>query len=143
MPVTAGPTTVESGRTPIVIWWDYLLASEIGSAVPGFKIVIPSDASYAAYYDQAISKTAPDPAAARLWEEYLYSVTGQNLWLEGKARPIELPTLISAGTVNKTANAALPAAPSGGLSFPTQAQESAAETVVETVVAQQWASKVG
>jgi putative spermidine/putrescine transport system substrate-binding protein len=139
VPVTAGPTTVESGRTPIVIWWDYLLASEIGSAVPGFKIVIPSDASYAAYYDQAISKTAPDPAAARLWEEYLYSVTGQNLWLEGKARPIELPTLISAGTVNKTANAALPAAPSGGLSFPTQAQESAAETVV----AQQWASKVG
>ena len=66
MPVTAGPTTVESGQTPIVIWWDYLLASEIGSAVPGFKIVIPSDASYAAYYDQAISKTAPDPAAARL-----------------------------------------------------------------------------
>jgi putative spermidine/putrescine transport system substrate-binding protein len=101
--------------------------------------VIPSDASYAAYYDQAISKTAPDPAAARLWEEYLYSVAGQNLWLEGKARPVELPTLISNGTVNKAANAALPAAPSGGLNFPTQAQESAAETVV----AQQWASKIG
>ena len=139
VPVAAGPTTVESGQTPIVIWWDYLLASEVGSAVPSFKIVIPSDASYAAYYDQAISKTAPDPAAARLWEEYLYSVAGQNLWLEGKARPVELPTLISNGTVNKAANAALPAAPSGGLNFPTQAQESAAETVV----AQQWASKIG
>jgi putative spermidine/putrescine transport system substrate-binding protein len=139
VPVTAGPTTVQSGQTPIVIWWDYLLASEISSAVPGFKIVIPTDASYAAYYDQAISKSAPDPAAARLWEEYLYSTVGQNLWLEGKARPVELPTMIADGTVNKAANAALPAAPSTPLQFPTQAQESAAEGVV----AKQWASKVG
>jgi putative spermidine/putrescine transport system substrate-binding protein len=139
VPVTAGPTTVESGQTPIVIWWDYLLASEIGSVVKGFKIVIPSDAHYAAYYAQAISKTAPDPAAARLWEEYLYSVTGQNLWLAGKARPIELPTLIKNGTVNTAANAALPVAPAGELQFPTQAQESAAESMV----AQQWAAKVG
>ena len=85
VPVTASAATMESGQTPIVIWWDYLLASEIGPSVPGLKIVIPSDASYAAYYDQAISKYAPDPAAARLWEEYLYSTTGQNLWL--RVRP--------------------------------------------------------
>ena len=49
--------------------------------------MIPTDASFAAYYDQAINKGAPDPAAARLWEEYLYSTAGQNLWLEGEARP--------------------------------------------------------
>ena len=139
VPVTAGPTTVQSGQTPIVVWWDYLLASEIQSAVPTFKIVIPTDAHYAAYYSQAISKTAPNPACARLWEEYLYSVTGQNLWLQGKARPIELQTLISNGTVDKAANAALPAAPAGGLNFPTQAQESAAEAKV----AQQWSSVIG
>jgi putative spermidine/putrescine transport system substrate-binding protein len=139
VPVTAGPTTVESGQTPIVIWWDYLLASEIGSAVKNFKIVIPTDGHYAAYYDQAISATAPDPAAARLWEEYLYSVTGQNLWLAGKARPIELSTLVSNGTVNKAAYSALPPAPSGALQFPTQAQESAAEAKV----AQQWSSVIG
>jgi putative spermidine/putrescine transport system substrate-binding protein len=139
VPVTAGPTTVQSGQTPIVIWWDYLLASEISSAVPTFKIVIPTDGHYAAYYDQAISKTAPDPAAARLWEEYLYSATGQNLWLQGKARPIELQTLISNGTVDKAALSALPAAPSGGLQFPTQSQESAAEAKV----AQMWSSVIG
>jgi putative spermidine/putrescine transport system substrate-binding protein len=139
VPVTAGPTTVQSGQTPIVIWWDYLLASEIGATDPGFKIVIPTDASYAAYYDQAINATAPDPAAARLWEEYLYSVTGQNLWLQGKARPVELPTMVANGTVDKAANAALPPAPSTPLQFPTQAQESAAENVV----AKQWAAKVG
>jgi putative spermidine/putrescine transport system substrate-binding protein len=139
VPVTAGPTTVESGQTPIVVWWDYLLASEISASVKTFKIVIPSDGHYAAYYDQAISKTAPDPAAARLWEEYLYSVTGQNLWLQGKARPIELSTLVGNGTVDKTALAALPPAPSGGLEFPSQAQESAAEAKV----AQQWSSVIG
>ena len=139
VPVTAGPTTVQSGQTPIVVWWDYLLASEIQSVVPTFKIVIPTDGHYAAYYSQAISKTAPNPACARLWEEYLYSATGQNLWLAGKARPIELQTLISDGTVNKTANAALPPAPAGGLNFPTQAQESAAEAKV----AQQWSSVIG
>jgi putative spermidine/putrescine transport system substrate-binding protein len=139
VPVTAGPTTVQSGQTPIVVWWDYLLASEISSVVPTFKIVIPTDAHYAAYYSQAISKTAPNPACARLWEEYLYSSTGQNLWLQGKARPIELQTLVSNGTVDKAANAALPAAPAGGLSFPTQAQESAAEAKV----AQQWSSVIG
>ena len=86
----AGPSTVQSGATNIVIWWDYLQASEVNS-LPGYaktwKVVIPTDASYAAYYDQAINKGAPNPAAARLWEEYLYSTTGQNLWLEGAGAP--------------------------------------------------------
>ncbi|MGD0608332.1 MAG: ABC transporter substrate-binding protein [Streptosporangiaceae bacterium] len=139
VPVTASAATMESGQTPIVIWWDYLLASEIGPSVPGLKIVIPSDASYAAYYDQAISKYAPDPAAARLWEEYLYSTTGQNLWLQGMARPIELPSLVTAGTVDQTAYKALPPAPAGSVTFPTQAQQSAAESIV----AQQWSSVIG
>jgi putative spermidine/putrescine transport system substrate-binding protein len=134
-----GPTTVQNGTTPILIWWDYLLASEVSPVVKGFKIVIPSDSSYAAYYDQAISATAPDPAAARLWEEYLYSTTGQNLWLEGYARPIELSTLVANGTVNKTAFAKLPPAPSGSLTFPTDAQQASAENVVT----QNWAKQVG
>ena len=33
VPVTASAATMESGQTPIVIWWDYLLASEIGPSV--------------------------------------------------------------------------------------------------------------
>ena len=134
-----GPTTVQNGTTPILIWWDYLLASEVKPVVKGFKIVIPSDASYASYYDQAISATAPDPAAARLWEEYLYSTTGQNLWLQGFARPILLPTLVANGTVDKAAYAELPPAPSGALTFPTQAQQAAAENVVT----QDWPTQVG
>ncbi|HEY3979472.1 MAG TPA: ABC transporter substrate-binding protein [Streptosporangiaceae bacterium] len=139
VPVAAGPTTVENGSTPIVVWWDYLMASEIQSAVKGFKVVIPSDASFAAYYDQAISATAPHPAAARLWEEYLYSVTGQNLWLQGQARPIELSALVANGTVDKAAYAALPPSPSGTPTFPTDAQS----TTAEGVVTQTWPSVIG
>jgi len=139
VPVTASAATMESGQTPIIVWWDYLLASEVGPGVKGLKIVIPSDSHYAAYYDQAISKTAPHPAAARLWEEYLYSVTGQNLWLAGKARPIELPTLVSNNTVNQASLKALPPAPSTTLTFPSIAQQNKAETVVS----QQWPSVSG
>jgi len=139
VPVTASAATMESGQTPIIVWWDYLLASEIGPSVKGLKIVIPSDASYAAYYDQAISKYAPHPAAARLWEEYLYSTTGQNLWLQGEARPIELATLVKNGTVDQAAYKALPPAPAGSVTFPTQAQQAAAENIV----AQQWSSVIG
>ncbi len=134
-----GPSTVQNGTTPILIWWDYLLASEVKPVVPGFKIVIPSDSSFASYYDQAISATAPDPAAARLWEEYLYSTTGQNLWLQGFARPIELSTLVSNNSVDKSAYAALPPAPAGALTFPTQAQDATAENVLTA----DWAKDVG
>jgi putative spermidine/putrescine transport system substrate-binding protein len=137
VPVEGTPATIQSGQTPILVWWDYLLASEVTPVVKGFKIVIPTDAQYAGYYYQAINKNAPDPAAARLWEEYLYSVTGQNLWLQGAARPIEMSALISAGTIDKTAQAALPTVPgSGTLLLPTSAQT----TTAGTVVAQQWPS---
>jgi len=63
---------------------------------------------------------------------------GQNLWLAGKARPIELPNLVSSGTVNHAAYSALPTAASGTLVFPTQAQLATAETLLS----QQWASKI-
>jgi putative spermidine/putrescine transport system substrate-binding protein len=140
VPVEGTPATVQSGQTPILIWWDYLLASEVKPVDKNFKIVIPTDAQYAGYYYQAVSKYAAHPAAARLWEEYLYSVEGQNLWLEGAARPIEMSSLISAGTINKTAQAALPAVPgSGTLQLPTSAEQ----TTAQNVVAQQWPTVSG
>lgn len=64
---------------------------------------------------------------------------GQNLWLQGFARPIELSTLVSNGTVNQAAYKALPPAPAGSITFPSQSQQAAAEAVV----AQQWSSVIG
>ncbi len=129
--------TAESGTTPILIWWDYLQDS-IKQALPSWTVNIPTDASYAAYYTQAISATAPHPAAARLWEEFLYSTEGQNLWLQGNARPVELPALVKAGTANKTWLAELPAAPAGSVTYPSLAQLATAKNVV----AADWASAI-
>ena len=57
---------------------------------------------------QAINKDAPHPAAARLWQEFLYSDEGQNLWLKGGARPVRAEAMVKAGTIDKAAHAALP-----------------------------------
>jgi putative spermidine/putrescine transport system substrate-binding protein len=138
VPVISGPSTVQSGATPIVIWWDYLQASEIKPEVPTWKVVIPSDGVYASYYDQAISANAPHPAAARLWEEYLYSTVGQNQWLQGYCRPIELSTLVKDGTVDQAAYKALPPVPSGFKGYATNVQVTAAENLV----AKEWSIKV-
>ena len=81
--------------------------------------------TFAGYYVQAISHSAPHPAAARLWEEFLYSTTGQNIWLEGGARPIELPAMAKAGTENKAAYSALPKV-TGTIALPTVAQSNKA-----------------
>ncbi|MCX4992302.1 MULTISPECIES: ABC transporter substrate-binding protein [unclassified Streptomyces] len=131
-PVESTPATVEKGETPISIDWDYLnagYADEFKSKGVDWKVSIPSDGQYAQYYSQAINKDAPHPAAARLWQEYLYSAEGQNLWLKGYARPALMTALEKAGTLDKTAAAKLPAV-SGTPSFPTEDQQSKAKTVL-------------
>ncbi len=122
--------TAAAGSTPILIWWDYL-QNGVASSVPGWKSVIPSDGTIAAYYTQAINKNAPDPAAARLWEEYLYSSVGQNLFLQGYARPIELAAMTANKTVNQAFLSKLPPAPKGALTLPTIAQVTAATSTVD------------
>lgn len=135
----ADATTAENGTTNVILWWDYLQANG-GVDVPGWTVTIPTDALLGEYYTQAINADAPDPAAARLWEEYLYSVTGQNLWLAGGARPAELAYMTAHGTANKALVAKLPALPSGETpQYPTTAQITAAATVVDST----WATEVG
>lgn len=139
-PVESTPATVEKGETPISIDWDYLnagYADEFKSKGVDWKVTIPSDGQYAQYYSQAINKDAPHPAAARLWQEYLYSAEGQNLWLKGFARPALMTSMESAGTLDKTAAAKLPQV-SGTPSFPTEAQQAKAKTVI----ASGWAKAV-
>jgi putative spermidine/putrescine transport system substrate-binding protein len=130
------PATVASGATPIVLDWDYLNAAEVSTLKAKnvtWKVTDPSDGLVSGYYAQAISRSAPHPAAARLWEEYLYSQApkdGQNGWLQGFARPIELPAMQTAGTADKAAAAAVPTV-TGDTSFnPTQDQITAAKAVV-------------
>jgi putative spermidine/putrescine transport system substrate-binding protein len=107
VPVDPTPATIESGQTPVVIDWDYLNAAET-KKIPTWKVFVPNNALVGGYYFQAINKDGPHPAAARLWQEFLYSDEGQNLFLKGLARPVRADTMEKAGTVDKTALDALP-----------------------------------
>lgn len=139
-PVESTPATVEKGETPISIDWDYLnagYAEEFKSKGVDWKVAVPSDGKFSQYYSQAINKDAPHPAAARLWQEYLYSAEGQNLWLKGFARPALMTAMEKAGSLDKTAAARLPEV-SGTPEFPTEAQQSKAKEAL----AQGWAKAV-
>ncbi len=107
LPVDPTPATVESGQTPVVIDWDYLNAAET-KKLPTWTVVVPPGPAVAGYYFQAINKDAPHPAAARLWQEFLYSDEGQNLYLGGGARPVRAESMQKAGTIDKAAWDALP-----------------------------------
>lgn len=103
-----------------------------------WKIVIPAGTPYASYYAMAISAYAPHPAAARLWEEYMYSPTGQNMWMEGGAVPATITAMEKNGTVNKAAQAAIPAI-HGTPAIATNAEL----TKAQALVVKEWASAVG
>ena len=111
LPVDPTPTTIASGQTPCVIDWEYnnaALTADLASKGIDWKVTIPSDgAPVAAYYLQAVNKDAPHPAAARLWEEFLYTPEAQNQWLKGFARPVLLDKMVAAGTVDQAALGAL------------------------------------
>ena len=107
LPVDPTPATIESGQTPVVVDWDYTNAAETAK-VKTWKVVVPEGAAVGGYYYQAINKDAPHPAAARLWEEYLYSDEGQNLYLAGGARPVRADDMDKAGSINKADFAKLP-----------------------------------
>ncbi len=104
------PATIASGETPVVFDWDYLNVG-YGKDLEGqrnWKVTILPGDGYAGYYNQAVNKDAPHPAAARLWQEFLYSDDAQNLWLAGGARPVRADAMAEAGTIDKELFAALP-----------------------------------
>jgi putative spermidine/putrescine transport system substrate-binding protein len=110
LPVDPTPATIASGQTPVVIDWDYTNAAQ-AEGLAGqreWKVVVPEEAVHGSYYMQAINADAPNPAAARLWQEFLYSDEGQNLWLKGFGRPVREAAMAEAGTLDEEAYAKLP-----------------------------------
>ena len=94
-----------------MIDWTYNNGSQIGpESKKGvtWTVVVPSDAApVASFYNEAINKDAAHPAAARCWEEYVFSDAGQNTWLKGFAMPVRLTAMTTAGTIDKAALAAV------------------------------------
>jgi putative spermidine/putrescine transport system substrate-binding protein len=137
LPVDPTDATVQSGQTPLVIDWDYLNAANTAK-IPTWKVVVPENAVVGGYYNQAVNKDAVHPAAARLWQEYLYSDEGQNLYLGGGARPARAEDMEKAGTIDKAAFAKLPKV-SGTPVFLTEAQNKAAAATLS----KEWAKVAG
>nr|WP_225839999.1 extracellular solute-binding protein [Streptomyces sp. NK08204] len=133
-PLHSSAATVEDGRTPVSINWDYInlhYADQLRDRGVNWQVVIPFDGSFAQYSALAVNKNAPHPAAARLWQEYLFSPEGQNLRLAGYARPVLMEVMRRDGTLDKAAAARLPTV-EGTPRFPTDTQlEKARKTVTQ------------
>jgi putative spermidine/putrescine transport system substrate-binding protein len=136
IPVNATGATIASGETKVVFDWSYnnLAAA---ATVDGWKVTTLPGPVYTSFYNQAVSKDAPHPAAARLWQEFLYSADAQNLFIVGGAYPVTIQALTDAGTVDTDALDALGEL-KGDLVTPTPDQ---ATTAGETLAAK-WAAAV-
>lgn len=141
VPIIATAATVSAGETPITIRWTYnALSSRDASAAAGgapIEVVVPASGRFAGIYVQGISAYAPHPNAAKLWQEFLYSDEGQNLWLMGYCHPIRYEDLVKNNKVPAEQLAKLPDVT--GAQFPSLDQLNAARELITT----QWDSKVG
>ncbi|WP_308164807.1 ABC transporter substrate-binding protein [Nonomuraea sediminis] len=98
-------------KANVIVDWDHLNAARAAKDAEAWKVTIPRDAPLGAYYVQAINKNATHPAAARLWQEFLFSDEGQNLLQKGYARPARGEAMMMRGTLDTEQAARLPAAP--------------------------------
>jgi putative spermidine/putrescine transport system substrate-binding protein len=138
----ASQANITKGEVAIAIIWDYLGLGyrDTLNGQPNIKVIIPSDGSIAGPYVSVVNKTAPDPFAARLWIEYLFSDEGQLFFLKGYAHPARYQKLVDAGKVPADLAAKLPAAEQyNNVKFVTDVNKLSAAA---DVLNQNWASQV-
>jgi len=135
VPVVGGVASLAQGTTPILITWDYLALAgrDTLNGNPPVEIVVPTTGVAAGVYVQAISAFAPNPNAAKLWMEYLYSDEGQLGWLAGYCHPIRFNDLAARGVIPQNLMDALPPAENyANALFPTLEQQSAYAATITT-----------
>ena len=139
IPLIANNGLVASGEIPVRITWDYnaLAAIDTFEGNPNATVVIPASGRFAGVYVQAISAYSPQPAAARLWMEFLYSDEGQLLWMEGYCHPIREADLRARGVIPQALLDKLPDVT--GAVFPSLEQLNAANALITA----NWDSTVG
>ncbi|MCU1407526.1 MAG: transporter substrate-binding protein [Glaciihabitans sp.] len=137
IPVNATPATIASGETKVVFDWSYNNLAQT-SVVDGWEVTTLPGSVYTSFYNQAISNDAPHPAAARLWQEFLFSPDAQNLFITGGAYPVTIAAMTEDGTVDTKALDAIGAL-DGDLVTPTTEQAEGAATLL----ASDWAAAIG
>jgi putative spermidine/putrescine transport system substrate-binding protein len=132
VPTIATSATVAAGETPITIRWTYnALANRDATAASGgpeIAVVVPKSGRFAGVYVQAISAFAPHPESGKLWEEFLFSDEGQNIWLKGYCHPIRYEDLVANNKVPAEQLAKLPDVE--GAVFPDLNQLNAATKII-------------
>jgi putative spermidine/putrescine transport system substrate-binding protein len=110
LPLIADSGPIAKGETPITFQWNYLALANKDNfkGNPNITVVYPTSVNWGGYYYQAISAYAPHPAAARLWEEFLYSDEGHLLWMKGYCAPARLADMSSRNVVPEDLKAKLP-----------------------------------
>ena len=133
--------TVNSGETPVVLQWSYNnLAWGAASGSAGnanWKTVVLPGTALGSYYNQAINVDAPNPAAARLWEEYIYSPEVQNLYLASGAYPATLAAMETSKSVDAAVLASVGEAPSNFVQLTADQAAAAAK-----LLSAKWASAI-
>lgn len=140
-PSDAYTATIAKGATPVAIKWDYLnLATrDLLAKTSPVTVTIPKSGVYAGPYFQAISKSAPNPNAAKLWLEFLYSDAGQLIWLKGYTHPARYLDMAKRDVIPAAVSKLLPPASAyAKVQFASLAQLTAAAAVLQ----EQWGPKV-
>ena len=139
VPVIAKPGTIAAGETPITIRWTYNALSnrDASAGNPPIEVVVQASGRFAGVYVQGISAYAPHPNAAKLWQEFLYSDEGQNIWLKGYCHPIRYENLVATNAVPADQLAKLPDV--AGAVFPSLDQLNAAKKLIT----ENWDAVVG
>ncbi|MCJ1672823.1 MULTISPECIES: ABC transporter substrate-binding protein [unclassified Rathayibacter] len=133
LPLDPTDATIASGETPVVFDWSYnnLAAAKANEGTREWTTTVLPGTAVGSYYNQAINADAPHPAAARLWQEYLYSDAAQNLYLAAGAYPVRLAAMVDAGTVDTEALDAVGAAPEDLVQFTSEQTEAASALLAE------------
>jgi len=142
LPLIANTGSIAKGETPITFQWNYLALAnaEAFNGNPPLAIVYPKSVNWGGFYLQAVSAYAPHPAAARLWQEFLYSDEGQSIWMKGYCAPARLADMLQRGVVSDDLKSKMPdPAVINSAVVPNGDQLSAARELIKT----QWDSVVG
>ncbi len=142
LPLIANSGPIGKGETPITFQWSWnaYANKDTFKGNPNIEVVFPKDVNWGGYYYQAISAYAPHPAAARLWEEFLYSDEGQLGWIKGYCAPARLADMTARNVVPAELAAKLPDAALLTASIvPSGDQLSAARKLIK----EQWDTVVG
>ena len=136
LPLDPTEATIASGETPVVFDWSYNNLA-VASTVDGWKVTTLPGVAYTSYYNQAINVDAPHPAAARLWQEFIFSPDAQNLYLAAGAYPVTLEAMIEAESVDQDALDEVGELPDELVTPTTEQSEAAA-----SLLAEEWAAAI-